>query len=125
MYEVGFKVFGPIQENNEWRILYNHEIYRKYDKYGGTDIVRTIKASRIRWLGHLYKYTDAFPTKKLTISKIEGTTRRGLLPTRWIDNVEKDLKLMITNRWKVIVTDRVNWIRISESAMARKRMLSL
>ncbi|GFV14193.1 hypothetical protein TNCV_526671 [Trichonephila clavipes] len=61
-------------------------------KYGGTDIVRSIKASRIRWLGHLYRYT-----KKVTFSKIEGTRRRERPPTRWLDDVEKDLKQMGIN----------------------------
>ncbi|GFV42570.1 reverse transcriptase [Trichonephila clavipes] len=35
-----------------------------------------------------------------------------------MDDVEKDLKLMGINRWATIVTDRVNWRRISESALA-------
>ncbi|GFX53797.1 hypothetical protein TNCV_1597431 [Trichonephila clavipes] len=39
------KIFGPIQENNEWRILHNHENFRKY---GWKDIVRTTKTSPIR-----------------------------------------------------------------------------
>ncbi|GFW97199.1 uncharacterized protein TNCV_3512601 [Trichonephila clavipes] len=71
------KTLGPIQENNEWTIFYDHEIYRKYDKYGGIDTVRTVKSSRIMWLGQLYRYVDAFPTKKVTFSKTEGTKRRG------------------------------------------------
>ncbi|GFV99449.1 hypothetical protein TNCV_1514191 [Trichonephila clavipes] len=44
-------------------------------KYGRTDNMRAIKLSRIRTLGHLYRYADAFPTKKVTFSKIEGTKR--------------------------------------------------
>ena len=119
------KIFGPIQENNEWRILYNHEINRKYSKFGGTDIVRTIKASRIRWLGHLYRCADAFPTKKVTFSKIEGTRRRGRPPTQWLDDVERDLKLMGINRWRAVAANRANWRRISKSALACKMLLSL
>ncbi|GFW46811.1 hypothetical protein TNCV_2981671 [Trichonephila clavipes] len=54
---------------------------------------------------------------KITISR----TRLGERPTtRWLDDVEKDLKLMGINRWKTIVTDRVNWRRITESALACK-----
>ncbi|GFT85065.1 hypothetical protein TNCV_791011 [Trichonephila clavipes] len=36
----------------------------------------------IRWLGHLYRYADAFPTIKVTFSKIEWTRRRIQPPTR-------------------------------------------
>ncbi|GFW97832.1 hypothetical protein TNCV_1425951 [Trichonephila clavipes] len=116
------KTFEPTREKCEWKILYNREIYRKY---GGIGIVKTIKASLIRCLGNLYRYADVFPTKKLTFLKIERTRRRGRPPTGRLDNVEKDFKLMGINRWKVIVTDRVYSNRISESAVARKRLLSL
>ncbi|GFY56608.1 hypothetical protein TNIN_497811 [Trichonephila inaurata madagascariensis] len=37
-----------------------------------------------------------------------------------VDDVEKDLKLMVINRWKAIVTDRFNWRMISESALSEK-----
>ncbi|GFV86134.1 hypothetical protein TNCV_671311 [Trichonephila clavipes] len=30
-------------------------------------------------------------------------------PTRWLDDVDKDLKLIGINQWKVIMTDRINW----------------
>ncbi|GFV13957.1 hypothetical protein TNCV_524341 [Trichonephila clavipes] len=64
-------------------------------KYGETNIVRTIKASRIRWLGHLYRYADAFPTKKVTFRKLKGP---DVEDDHLHDGVEKDLKLMGTNR---------------------------
>jgi sorting nexin-29 len=119
------KIFGPIQENNVRRILYNHEIYKKYDKFDGTDIVRTIKASRIRWLGHLFRNPDATPAKKVTFSRIEGKRRKGRPPTRWLDDVEKDLKLLGVNRWRAVAPDRARWRRICESALACKRLLCL
>ncbi|GFS87309.1 hypothetical protein TNCV_2479491 [Trichonephila clavipes] len=52
----------------------------KYGKHDGTDIVRTIKASRVRWLGYLYRYANVFPFKTVTFSKIEGTRHRGRPP---------------------------------------------
>ncbi|GFY66349.1 hypothetical protein TNIN_493151 [Trichonephila inaurata madagascariensis] len=54
--------------------------------------MRTIKASRIRRLGNLYRHADAFPTEKVTLSQIEGTRRRERPPTLWLENVEKDRK---------------------------------
>ncbi|GFS68507.1 transposable element Tcb2 transposase [Trichonephila clavipes] len=45
------------------------------------------------------------------------TRRRERTLTRWLDNVEKDLKLMEISRWTV------NRRRISESALACKRLL--
>ncbi|GFW22391.1 hypothetical protein TNCV_1431431 [Trichonephila clavipes] len=101
------KIFGPIQENSEWRILYNPEIYWKH---GWTDIVGTIKASRIRWLGHLYRYSDAFRTKnvwalvwrmlfqdqKLMVLLPEEVGEKGFLesrsPTFRVDSSEKGIR---------------------------------
>ncbi|GFY00450.1 hypothetical protein TNCV_1664891 [Trichonephila clavipes] len=44
----------------------------------------------MRWLGQLYKYADAFPTKKVTFSKIKGACRRGRPPTRWLPTYDGD-----------------------------------
>ncbi|GFU28022.1 hypothetical protein TNCV_3153501 [Trichonephila clavipes] len=107
-----------IMNKRTWKTKVNK---RKYGKYGGTSIVRTIKVSHIRWLDYLYRYPDAFPTEKVTFSKIEGTKRR----CRCLEDVEKDLKLTRNNRWKAVVIDRVNWRRIRESALACKKLLSL
>jgi hypothetical protein len=42
------KIYGPVMENNIWRIRYNEEINTLLK---GEDIVRVIKSQRIRWLG--------------------------------------------------------------------------
>ena len=43
------KIYGPVQEGDTWRIRYNEELNRLVE---GQDIVKFIKAQRIRWLGH-------------------------------------------------------------------------
>ncbi|GFW39018.1 hypothetical protein TNCV_1830101 [Trichonephila clavipes] len=52
------------------------------------------------------------------------TRRRGRPFTRWLNDVEKDLKLMGINQWKTIVTDKVNWRRITESDLISKGLSS-
>jgi hypothetical protein len=42
------KIYGPVMENNIWRIRHNEEINALLK---GEDIVRFIKSERIRWLG--------------------------------------------------------------------------
>jgi hypothetical protein len=42
------KIYGPIQEGDIWRIRFNEELNRAMN---GEDIVKFIKAQRIRWLG--------------------------------------------------------------------------
>ncbi|GFT62245.1 hypothetical protein TNCV_1701281 [Trichonephila clavipes] len=92
---------------------------------GGTDIVKTIKISRIELLGHLYNYADAFPTKTSTLSqnlfvwpKLALEFDDGLMVRRC------SRPQMGINRWKVVVTDRGNWRRIIESAFACKKLLA-
>lgn len=113
------KIFGPVKQDNVWRIAYNHEIYKKY---GDPDILKVVKTSRIRWLGHIFRYEDNFPTKKVTFSKIEGKRRRGRPPTRWLDVVEIDLKTIGVNRWRAIARDRTRWRRLGETALACNRL---
>jgi hypothetical protein len=44
------RIYGPVLENNVWRIRYNEELNTLLK---GEDIVRFIKSLRIRWLGHV------------------------------------------------------------------------
>jgi hypothetical protein len=56
------KIFGPINTDNMWRIRSNMEIDKLIK---GADIVRFIKAQRIKWLGHIQRMDKARPTRKL------------------------------------------------------------
>jgi hypothetical protein len=44
------KIYGPVKENELWRIRQNDELE---DIIKGENIVRFIKSQRIRWLGHI------------------------------------------------------------------------
>jgi hypothetical protein len=55
------KIYGPIQEGDIWRIRNNEELNRSIN---GEDIVKFIKAQRIRWLGHVKRMEEgAMPRK--------------------------------------------------------------
>ena len=56
------KIFGPVNIDNIWRIGNNMEIDKLIE---GADIVRFIKAQRIKWLGHIKRMDQARPTRKL------------------------------------------------------------
>jgi len=56
------KVFGPVNIDNVWRIRNNMEIDNLIE---GADIVRFIKAQRIKWLGHIQRMDQAGPTREL------------------------------------------------------------
>jgi hypothetical protein len=56
------KIYGPVMENNIWRIRHNEEINTLYK---GDDIVRFIKSQRIRWLGHVERMEDNTMPKRM------------------------------------------------------------
>jgi hypothetical protein len=68
------KIFGPISIDNIWRIQSNMEIDKLIK---GADIVRLIKAQRIKWLGHIQRMDQATPTRKLLDWKHMGTRPIG------------------------------------------------
>jgi hypothetical protein len=56
------KIFGPVNVDNVWRIRNNMEIDKLIE---GADIVRFIKAQRIKWRGHIQRMDQARPARKL------------------------------------------------------------
>lgn len=45
-------IHGRVNDNGIWRTGYNNELYMLYDEL---DIVKGIKAGRLRWLRHLFR----------------------------------------------------------------------
>jgi hypothetical protein len=68
------KIFGPVNIDNVWRIRNNMEIDNSIE---GADTVRSIKAQRIKWLGHIQRMDQARPTRKLQDWKPMGSRPAG------------------------------------------------
>jgi hypothetical protein len=57
------KIFGPIQIGKDiWRIRNNAELVQVIN---GADIVRFIKAQRIKWLGHIQRMDTSRIAKRI------------------------------------------------------------
>jgi hypothetical protein len=56
------KIYGPVKENELWRIRRNDELE---DIIKGENSVRFIKSPRIRWLGHIERMQDTAIPKKM------------------------------------------------------------
>ena len=56
------KIYGPVKENELWRIRRNDELEAIIK---GENIVRFIKCQRIRWLGHIERMQDNAIPKKM------------------------------------------------------------
>jgi hypothetical protein len=85
----------------------------------GADIVRFIKAQRIKWLGHIQKMDQARPTRKLLDWKPMGTRPIGRPRQRRQENVMEDLKRLKVKNWKETAKDRT-WRDLTEKAKTHK-----
>jgi hypothetical protein len=107
------RIYGPICEGTTWRSRYNEELYRLYKE---TDLVTTIRITRLRWAGHIIRIQDNLPCKKITLDKPEGRRRVGRPNFRWMDGVVRDAERLEVRNWKNKAKDRDGWRRILESA---------
>jgi hypothetical protein len=86
----------------------------------GADIVRFIKAQRIKWLGRIQKMNQTTPTRKLLDWKPMGTRSVGRPRQRWQEDVMQDLKKLKIKNWKKTAKDRRTWTGLGEKAKTHK-----
>jgi hypothetical protein len=67
---------------SKWRSRYNDELYHLYDE---TDLVTTVRITRLRWAGHTVQMQDNLPCKKITLDKPEGRRQVGRPNLLWMD----------------------------------------
>jgi hypothetical protein len=105
------RIYGPVKENNVWRIRYNEELNTLLK---GEDIVKFMKSQRIRWLGHVERMEE----KRMLKGRLYSKRRKGRPRMRWLDDVESDLKKMEVKGWKEKMRDREQWRLVVEEAKA-------
>jgi len=91
------KIFGPVYIDSIWRVRNKMEIDKLIE---GADIVRFIKAHKIKWLGHVQRLDRARPTGKLLDREQMGTRLVGRPRQRWQEDVMEDLKKLKVKNWK-------------------------
>jgi len=67
------KIYGPVKENELWRIRPNNELETIIK---GKNIVRFIKCQRIRWLGHIERMRHRNPKKNVVWKAVCNKTKR-------------------------------------------------
>lgn len=55
------RIYGPIKDNNQSRILHNNELAALYKEI---DIVKYIRLARLRWAEHVTRMDENSITKK-------------------------------------------------------------
>ena len=96
-----------------WRSRYNEELYHLYDE---TDLVTTVRITKLRWAGHIVRMQDNLLCKKITLDKPDGRRRVGRPNLRWMDGVMRDAEGLGVRNWKNKAKDRDGWRRLLESA---------
>ncbi|GFX71545.1 uncharacterized protein TNCV_2695331 [Trichonephila clavipes] len=62
--------------------------------YKEPQVTQVIRSNRLRWLGHIWRSPENNQTRAYTFKNPMGSRTRGRPPTRWIDDVENDLKTL-------------------------------
>jgi hypothetical protein len=94
--------------------------YTRNKSIESVDVVRFIKAQRIKWLGHIQRMDHARPTRKLLDWKPMGTRPVGRPRQRWHEYVMEDLKMLKAKNWKETAKDRRTWRDLAEKAKTHK-----
>jgi hypothetical protein len=103
------RIFGPKREVDRLqRKLHNDELY---SLYFSPNIVRVIKARRLRWVGHVACMGEGRGVYKALIGKPKGKRPLGRPRCRWEDNIKLDLREMGIDgvNWIWLAQDRVQW----------------
>jgi len=62
-------IFGPTNDNGEWRIKYNNALYTLYKE---NDIVIYIKINRLRWAGHVVRMEEKNSARRVLVAIVGG-----------------------------------------------------
>ena len=82
------------------------------------DIVKFIRAQRIRWLGHVKRMEEGAKPRKMVEGRLFIGRRKGRPRLRWMDDVAADMKVMKIKQWMEKMKDREKWRLIVEEAKA-------
>jgi hypothetical protein len=77
------------EATGEWRKLHNEKLN---DMYSLPNIIRVIKARRIRWVGHAARMGERKGVYRILVRKPESKRPLGRSRHRWDDNIKIDLQ---------------------------------
>ena len=105
----------PKCEERHWRKKYSRESEELYNE---PNVVKVIKCSRLRWVGHVVRMDDNELTKKILWTNPGGQRGRGRPKSRWIDGVEEDTRKLGCRIWRADGQDGGSRRHLFEEAKA-------
>jgi hypothetical protein len=103
------KICGTKKEGNEWKIRNYQELRNMYGQLG---VIAEIKSKRLECLGHVLKMKENRIVKRVFEGHPSGRRNTGRPRKRWLDDIEKDLRLMKVKRWINKAMEREVWEKI-------------
>ena len=113
-------IFGPTNDNGEWRIKYNNELYTLYKE---RDIVTYIKINRLKWAGRVISMEEQSTTRRVLVAVVEGRRQRSRPKLRWEDGVTEDARKVGERNWRNAARNRDSWRKLLKKALAQKGLL--
>jgi hypothetical protein len=99
-----------------WRKLHNEELH---GLYSSPNIVRVIKARRMRWAGHVACMVEVRGAYNILVGRPEGRRPLGRPRRRWEDNIKMDLGEIGFGDvdWIHLAQDRDRWRALVSTVM--------
>ena len=113
-------IFGPTNDNGEWRIKYNSEFYILYRE---SDVVTYIKINRLKWAGHVIGMEEQSATRRVLVAVVEGRRQRGRPKLRWEDGVVEDARKLGERNRRNVARNRHSWQKLLKKDFAQKGLL--
>ena len=86
------------------------------------DIVRFIKAQRLRWLGHVERMSEVHIAKRVYKARMTGRRKQGRSRNRWKDETEQDLRRMEVRGWSRTAKARKSWKQVVQQAKSHAEL---
>jgi hypothetical protein len=113
-------IFGPTNDNGEWRIKYNDELYTLYIE---SDIITYIKINHLRWAGHVIRLEEQNPARRVFAAVVEGRRQKGRPKLRWEDGVMGNAMRLGERHWRNAARNRARWRKLLRKALAQSGLL--
>ena len=108
------RILGPVYDNEEenWRILTNKEIYASVKK---PTVIETVRLNRLCWFEQVQRMEGNRIHKRILYMNL-GTRLRGRPRNRWQGEVKEDGRIFGGEGWQEKLHNRKEWKKLLRTA---------